>query len=462
MLNFKSKKIHFLLALSFLLGLLVCFTGAQAIIIVVGVVLLLITLLNPKFGIFVLLFLQLGLTQSTEGLTKAKIVFIIFFFAVFVGWLLKKLIKGKISIPRSFLGLPIMIFGGMCFFSYIMAVYNNISTNVWFSCIHPFLNLVLFFVILDEFKSKKEIKLLIYEFLLVAALICLKDILFAVKMGGFNVVGEVAGTDYASLYFIFSIPLSIAIFLSAKNFWIKWLQIPLLLLYFFRILISLMRSYIIVFVAGEVMFILLLLSLRILKRKKLLFRIVTLTIIVFIIFGFLYLLFYQNANEYIQKNIFRFSVLKDFYSLKNGSMLDRIAEARAVWDQSWRQPIFGHGFGFKYQYYGSGHQLYEYNYVHDAPLYFFLTIGLAGLLIVIWLVRRTLSFNWRTLKNEKDLNWKIIEVALFVNFVIILILSLFITSAVRQDTVFYFVLAAGIIAALRNLQNKSMATPNDI
>jgi len=124
---YKNKKIYLLTTVGLSMGLIACFTGIWAIAIVAGVILLLTTLLNPKFGVFVLLFLQLGLTQSTTGLTEIEIIFLIFFCGVTIGWILRQLLKKKIVIKRSFLSLPIFLFLIFCIFSFVKASYNNIN-----------------------------------------------------------------------------------------------------------------------------------------------------------------------------------------------------------------------------------------------------------------------------------------------------------------------------------------------
>ncbi len=456
----KNQNIYWFTAIGVLVGLLACFTGIWAIAILAGVILLLITLSNPKFGIFVLIFLQLGITQSTAGLTKAEIIFLIFFGSVIIGWALRQLLKKILVINRSPLNLPIFLFLIICVFSFIPAFYNNINIINWFLGWRVFLVLILFFVILSEFKSKKELKWLIYSFLLITALICLKDIFLVIQQGGFEKVWQVGGIQYASLYFIMAIPISIAVFLATKNLWLKWFQVPLILLFVFRLSISLSRSSVFALLVMLVIFVIALLGLKLLKNKKLLFRTIALVVLMCIISGVTFLIFPTQINRIVKNNMVRFLVLKDFSSPKNISALTRIVEIKAAWNYAIKQPLLGHGFGFKYQYYRPSGKLYEIPYVHFVPLFFFLKIGLIGVFSIIWLITRALTLNWQVFKKEKDLSWKLLELAVFSNFIGILILSLFVTNVVRIDSILYLTLAMGIIATLKKLQSEQRSHIN--
>jgi len=451
----KNYKICLLVVIGVFIGLISCLTGIWAVVIIAGAILFLITLLNSKFGIFVLLFLQLGLTQSTAGVSKIEIIFMIFFGTVVVGWILRQLLKKGIVISWSSLNFPILLFLAFCVFSFIKAFYNNVSIMNWFAEWRVFLILILFFIILNEFKSKEELKWLIYSFLLITTLICLRDIFLVIQQGGLEQVRRVTGLQYASLFFIMAIPFSISIFLTTRHLLVKWLQIPLILLFIYRLLISIMRSYILVLLVILVIFVATLFVLKTFKNKRLFFRMVSLIILVCIISGVVFLIFPVQMDRIVKNSLIRFSILKDFSSPQNISALSRVAEIKAAWNYAIKQPLLGHGFGFKYQYYRPNQIFYDISYVHFIPLFFFLKIGFIGILLITWIITRVLSLNWQVFKNEKDLFWKFLELALFSNFIGLLILSFFITSVIRIDSLFYFTFATGIVATIKKIQKES-------
>jgi len=459
---YKNKKIYLLMVVGGLVGSMACFTGNWAIIIVAGIILLLTTLLNPKFGVFILLFLQLGLIKSTSGLTNQETIFIIFFGSTIIGWILRQLLKKKTRISWSPINLPVLSFLSFCVFSFVKASYNNISIVNWFTEWRAFLVLILFFVILNEFKSKKELKWLIYSFLLITLLICLRDIFLFIQQGGFERLFKAAGLQYASLFFIMAIPFSITIFLTAKNFLLKWSQIPLILICAFRLLIGLMRSYILAILSMLTVFIVILLILKILKNKKIFSRAVTLITLICIISGIIFLIFPTQMNKIIKNNITRFVVLKNFSSPKNVSALTHAIEIKAAWKYAIKQPLLGHGFGFKYQYYRPNQKFVDGAIVHFVPLFFILKIGFIGTLSIIWLITTILMLNWQIFKKEKDLSWKLLEIAIFSNFIGFIILSFFVTNVIRIDSIFYFTLATGIIATIKKIQDKTNTTLNPI
>jgi len=449
----RNKEIYFAIAFGILLGLITCFTGTLAIVVTTCITLILLVLLNPKIGVFILLFLQLGLTQSTVGLNKIEIIFMIFFGSVIIGWILRQLLKKDIAIRQSSLNFPILLFLAFCVFSFIKASYNNVSIMNWFVECRVFLILILFFIILNEFKSKEELKWLIYSFLLITTLICLRDIFLVVQRGSLEKVWRIAGLQYASLFFLMAIPFSISMFLTTRHLLVKWLQIPLILLFIYRLLISVTRSYVLALLAISVIFVATLLVLKTFKNKRLFFRIVALIILLCIISGVVFLIFPVQMDRIVKNFLMRFSVLKDFYSPQNISVLSRVEEIKAVWNYAIKQPLLGHGFGFKYQYYRPNQTFHDVSYVHFIPLFFFLKVGFIGTSLIIWIIIRVLSLNWQVMQNEKNIFWRLIELALFSNFIGIIVLSFFITNVIRVDSIFYFTLGTGIIASLKKLQN---------
>lgn len=455
----KNKKIFllvlFVISIVLITGLTIFLKNNWTILILAGTTLFFLVLLRPKIGVFVLLFLQLGLMKSTTGLTSIETIFIILFIVTIIGWLLRLLLKKKATIVRSSLSLPVLLFLLFCVLSLFKASYNNVSILNWFTGWRVFLILALFFVILNEFKSKKELKWIIYSFLITTTLICLRDMFLFNQQGGFEIMFKAAGLEYASLFFIMSIPFSISIFLTTKKLLLKWLQVPLIIIYFLRLLISFMRSYFIAILSMSITFIIILMILKIFKNKELFFRIIILVILMCIILGTISLIFPEKINKITKDNIKRFVILKDFSSSQNISGVTHLVEIKAAWKYFLNQPLLGHGFGFRYQYYRPNQQSVNSLIVHFIPLFFLIKMGFVGVLLIAWFIVRVIALNWQVLKREKDMQWKLFEISIFINFAGLVVLSFFITNVLRIDSVFYVTLAMGIIAVIKRIQNKS-------
>jgi hypothetical protein len=245
---------------------------------------------------------------------------------------------------------------------------------------------------------------------------------------------------------------AVAVFLSTRSPLVMGLQVLLIALFSLRLAVSLMRSYLGALVlAGAVFWI------RIYKmpQRSVRHRMVSLAIVLCMIVGLSFLLFPGRVGSIQKRYVDRFETLISFHEAGNISALSRLSEAKAVCDYSLRQPLVGHGFGFKYQYYRPNGVLYHVSYAHCLPLYFFLTLGLVGVCTVGWLVIRVLRLSKRVIKGEDSTYWKGLAIALYANFVAMFVLSFVVTTPIGQSSFFYLTIAMGIIAAMEKLQTQS-------
>ena len=415
----------------------------KAIMGIVGINILTAMFLKPKYGIFVLLFLQIGLTQSTTGLSIVEIAYVFSFFTVLTGWIFSVLLK-KRKLVNSPLNFPLTVFLVLCLCSVVKALSNGVEFMTWFTDWRAYLNLLLFFVIANDFESREEIKWLIYSFLLVTVIITAKD-LFSIYAQGYFLSEyhqEIAGIQFLSVYYLMGLPIAIALFIFNEKSKLKWLLLPLIMFFGLRLLVSLVRSY----------FLSILLSIGVvliyaikLRRKKAVLPL----IIIPVICGLIFTTSLSQIITVSQTYVKRFLVLKDFESRSNFSALSRIAEVKAVASKSLEQLPMGHGFGIKYQYYRPNLEWHDASYVHFTPLYFLLTMGILGFSTIIWLVIQALRVNWYVFKKEQNLYWKGIALALYANATAIITISLFADIILTQTSIFYLALSMGIISAMK-------------
>ncbi|MGB9790949.1 MAG: O-antigen ligase family protein [Thermacetogeniaceae bacterium] len=443
-------------------GIIITLGKCMLIYIIAGIIMFII-FLKPKLGIFALLFLQIGLTRSTFELSYLEIIYILFSIVIFIGWSAKLLLVRNKKLFKSLVNLPLSLFLLVCAFSSVKALNNGVNLVDWFRSFCVFLNMLLVFVIMNEFKTKQEINELIWSFLLTSAAISINDILTVAFHGSF-LDARLAGVDYISIYYLFAIMISIAIYLTAKDNFIVGMQLFFLFLFIFRLLVSFTRSYIIALILGGIVF-----SIFCYKNCKKIkwfhFRQRMMILILFIIFIILFCLVFgimiKNQNKLLF-NIFiryyeRFNVLNEFQSESNISILSRMSEAVAVWHFAKEQPILGHGFGFKYQYYRPNGVFYDVSYVHCVPLYFFLTLGLVGVVVIIWLIICVLKLNLLIINSEHDLYWKMLNISLLSNLIAIFAVSLVSDVVITQNTLFYLALAIGIITTTEKLVKHNKA-----
>jgi hypothetical protein len=402
-----------------------------------------------KYGIYILTILLIGLTKSTEGLTIYEIIFLIIFLLLTGNWFLIILKTKKLYLPIPFIKLPIFLLIFIYILSFIMALYNNVKFIDWFENARVYLIFILFFIIINGFQTRKELKNYIFCFVLVATLITVKDIYNYFVEGGLNYIGEFAGIEYASILFILAVPFLYTFFIFNENILLRLLTIIILFLISFRVFISMMRSYVFAtFIITSVYFIL---SIK-MKIKKYLFSLIILMLIFSMMISII--LFLPETINLRENFVRRIEVLSDFYGKENYSAYTRFVETEAAWNIALKQPLIGHGFGYKFQYYRPNGIAYEIPYVHLTPLYFILTIGFIGLFLIVWIIFEILKLNLHILKKEKNLFWRLIIASIFSNFIGYIFLSLFDTNVLRIDSLFYFTVAVGIITKIYILQEK--------
>jgi len=126
-------------------------------------------LLQSKYWIYALFLLLTYIPPAPKEIGWREAVYILLFSSAFLLWLGRGLLRGKVSLHPSLCTWAILSFLWICVWSYPVAMGNGVELKKWLRGVAPFLNLAIYFVVVDEFR-KKDVEILLKVLIISAAL----------------------------------------------------------------------------------------------------------------------------------------------------------------------------------------------------------------------------------------------------------------------------------------------------
>ncbi|MCS7254558.1 MAG: O-antigen ligase family protein [Armatimonadetes bacterium] len=294
-------------------------------------------------------------------------VIVIFIFATQV------LMRGSIQISSNYLYIPLL-----CIFILTIAslwqgiVVNGTPFYLWLRGFIPFVNYLIFFLLIRELRSLSNLYILI-GFLLASALVILFKIIFVIANAyPLNLLEIRAALPRHAfqphILASFGFLIGYATESSGKK---RLCAILLALIFLASMLVTISRSLTLLAILIGII--------GIMRRTR--FPVILLKLIILCItFAFLFSLISAKKTVNLHSIwISRFSrnILEDV----------RVEESAAVLKEFAKHPILGNGLGYQYSYYRSAINLeWEGGYTHNFITYILLTMGLVGLIIFLWLL----------------------------------------------------------------------------
>lgn len=417
---------------------------AQGLIGIIGGIL---TLLRPRIALSALLFLQVLLTRNTPGVDFGEQLYISAFVGVMLGWVIRVMAR-RSRIRRTPLNTPIAIFLAFCTMSFTQAYSTGVPIAEWSKHVMKFYNLALFFPFTSEYRTRAHLLFLLKQFLVVAMIMTLVD-LYGMSKAGVTTY-KLAGPEYTSIYFLLAIPILVASFSSPK---LKLREVLVLCLFIvafhLRLIVSLMRSYIVAW--------LLMCALTI--GKIVFFRGRAQRIVVILVglasaLGII--LTYNVEYATLIASAFNRVLTEELASEVNISAWIRLEEMEAAWETAWQRPFFGHGFGYRYTYYRPTIGYCSVPYAHCVPLYIFVALGIVGISVIAWWIKRLYFLALTVARRESLEQWKALCWALNANFLGLAVLSVVTNVVTSQTSLFYFALSMSVLSALKHIQDKEI------
>ena len=329
---------------------------------------------NIKVGIYLLLCILFFTDPAPVTIGIKEIAYIALFGLVFFSFILKKLLSKVASKGNDNIYRLLTLYLAILISSFFISYYNGIILNDWIRGIIPFLNLFMFYVIIDEFRDTEQLAKLVNIFVVVAIAFAFKTYYYYFQSGIF--LGNRATYNNSSATIPYPMAASIVFFCKMVFYKQKKLINGLIFIFLIgSVVVTLTRSMILSVILS--LFILAYVILINRDFKKLVKPIILTTIL--IVFAIL-LLQYQGINIAVILQ----SVVDRFLSmLSKGQDLNislRQQENVLSFQEFAKHPILGHGIGYKFNplYIEYGGE--KVGYTHNSILYLMVTTGMVGVL----------------------------------------------------------------------------------
>lgn len=404
--------------------------------------------LKIKNGVY-LLFLILPFMQiAPVNLRLVEWIYIFIIFIIFSFWMIKKILKGNFFVPRSIITFSILILFFICFLNFLIALKNGNSLILWLRSFLPLVNLLIFFIVFDEFK-KEDIDKLVIVFLISALLFSLKTIYFFLKIGEAKRISLVIESATVS-YPVWGLLICFIFLLFERRLYKKIGLVFLSTIFAFSIFIPYIRSMI---VTAIISFILLLLVYLFRKPNIRIIKFFRKNAILFIILSAL-IIFLATKTNLINILLSRFQGI----NITEPNVSVRVEEWKIALKYFKENPFLGTGFGRQYKiFYNIGstkNQIFEIvqpTYFHNFIAYFLMYTGIVGTLTYFLFI---FSFIFEFIKiffkkiTPKD---EVLLLSLLAIFLVSVIYSL---AFAEFKTIPYNLLMGVIFASLFKFKNK--------
>jgi len=405
-----------------------------------GFAALVLWVVRPRAALLFLLYLQLGLTVGTEQLTLAELLYSGAFAGVVIGWIFQLALRGW-RLPKGSMNLPTALLLLAITMSTVLACLKGLPLSVSLRAMAKYYSLGLVFLIPWAYKSKDQLKELGIHFVIVAALMVIRDLSSLATYGP----QQLGGVKHQSIYFLLAIPLLFVSLLHKRPLRQKVSSSLVMGAFIIRALASGVRSYCLT----AIVMIMLMLKLG-RQSYRILFLGGVATVAIFLILENVY----PPVNVLMQRTQQRFVTLLKFpiTSKANVSVWIRLLELEGAWRAAWKSPFFGHGAGAAYSLRNpiTG-EYYTKTYAHMVPLDIFLSFGFFGLGCWVFWFKRMLGQLRRMAHREHELYWRRVMWALYVNGISLIILSLVNRVVLAPPSLFYLALVGGVVLTLERI-----------
>jgi len=364
-----------------------------------GLFFLLVSFYKPLWGLFILIgfFLSPTLFYSEE-ITSLEIFWGMLFIAGFTGALLRAFLERKrllLSFKKETILWLALFFLIWLAASLLLSLREGETITWWLRQYVDFIGYSLVFWVVWSIGRKNErwIKILVGLFLIIGVAKGFEQLIYylyylpeAIASGSFQIL---RGRFFAEFFVIPGPILAICLYVYSKKRTEKLFFAFLTFFFLILLALSFTRS---LWIGFLVSFLVLLFSFKSFRAKitEIMYPLF-IVMIVAIGGGFFF-------RREAMVHLFQWLKIRLYSYFKFGvqlSMLERFAEWKALWNLSWRKPLFGHGIGSSFTFYSinpwswvreGGVGWVSIRYSHNIYLYLFYTVGIVGLFLFMMLI----------------------------------------------------------------------------
>jgi O-antigen ligase len=409
----------------------------------IGLGLGLITFIYPQVGIYFVLFATLLLPEIPIGSVKTGLSGAsreigirpedILVIAIVFGWFARIVARReKIDIPHNPLNTPIIILSVIMVIATLFGIlFGDVSLSAgFFYTLKRLEYFLIFFMVITNINTTKEVKIGVAFLLIAAALVALYGTIEHLTLADESRISGPFQRSQASIlggFLIIIIFLSLSFILNYRSIFLRLVLLVLIGISFYTVMWTRSRSTYTAFSVGLIIFALLI-------RKPILI-IIPILLIVFMS---------QLLPEAVVQSIWS---IKAVYSHEefNPSWSSRVDAWEGAISYIFNRPLLGYGLGaFDLAWTDS-------QYVHDV-----LSIGLIGLGLFIWLIIRLFKNTWAIYRDSNEIFNKTLAIGFIGGLVCLLIQGVAMTNFYTIRTMVPFWFLTGLVMVTYHLKEEQV------
>ena len=341
---------------------------------IAGLFLAALSFKSPITVVTTIILFHVIVLEPTEGISAGEIAFGFYFFGYLIFWFLDKLIIKRERILLDVSDLLLISYVWMCFLSVVMAAVVGASIIKWFREFLTIATLLLYFPARVAFKTERDVKVAMVAIFVVALTFALKDIWrYRTASLAASYLWELLASrkpQAAHLFFGGSVVL-LSLLVHARSTKVRLFLALSMAIFLLALTVTFARGFWIATLVGFAILLLLVDSRR--RKSFLLYATIGTVFAVATI-----MLAYPHMSSFIFQTILqRFATSGSAF--EDASVLERVAESKAVLHEIVQSPFVGHGMGATFTFYN----LLDRNtvttwYIHNAYLFLLFKVGAVG------------------------------------------------------------------------------------
>ena len=422
-----------------------CFNPLISLLTILGIIVIVSCIFNTFLGL-ILIILGFAFQQSTKEINIQEIIFGIILLSTIIGWLFRTiLIYGK-KIINNTSELYLFLFLIIVVFSIIISLFQNVSLFIWFRKFIPFLIYFLYFPLVENLRSKKELNIILLTLLITISIIGLNSLTdYAASLSSAQKLWQIMASRevYNEPYFYSGLVLLTGMMFFSKKLYFN--VIFLIFIPFFVILlaISFSRGYwLAAFISLIIMFYFLPL------KKKLLISIILFSILLITIifskyyFGNIFDILVSQLDE----RLFTLGKLA-----RDSSVIERINESKELIKYLKINPFVGFGLGKEYSFLVYSWRTIPTDYVHNAFLSLWFKFGIFGLLVYLIFYISMIIKSHHSFKCLTSNKYKGLYLGIFCVFIGMLPLSISSPQFTQNNSILLIVIFSSIVTSSKGI-----------
>jgi len=334
---------------------------------------------RPVVASSVIIFLYLHLLNKDEGVTPAEVAFVVYAFGYLVFWLFKTILVERRPVFRSSADFFLCVFFGICIVSGVVTLAWDGTLFLWFRETMSFAQLLLYFPLRDAMKSKRDaVAVMIAAGVMIGCVAAYGLANYRSASVAVRYMWELLSNRraFGDHMFFPATVVVMSLLVHARTYRMRIVMSLVLLVFGLALAMTFSRGFwiatacgfLVLFAAGE-------------NRVRVNFLIamsVTIMLAATAIFSFIGAV----GGSVLQLLVTRFSSAGA--ALTDISVLNRLAETRALLELIPESPIIGHGVGMSFSFYNIIYKVTStVTYAHNGYLFLLFKVGLAGTIALL-------------------------------------------------------------------------------